>query len=350
MQTVRLATQQRVLKPAPVFLYGLTVLVSSCLVFWVQPLAVRGLLPVMGGAPLVWNTAMLFFQGTLLLGYLLAHVLARRFSPAGQLGALACLWSTALLCAWRGGFGHPFGDTPPQAGVVLPILWLLAALAATYGVGCLAVSMLSPLVSAWLSRARDTVDPYVLYSVSNAGSIGVLLLYPFVLEPLFGVGWQLWMWNAVIRRRIRAAPADRPGATPYPSRIRHRDRARAGRDLPLGAACLAVALSFLPGALLHGVTLSLSTDVAATPFLWVAPLALYLATYALAFGRRRVFPRCREALARGPVPAGLILFAILHGFTDMGLWWGVFHLALFGMVAFWCHGLLWELRPEDGRN
>ena len=118
--------------------------------------------------------------------------------------------------------------------------------------------------------------------------------------------------------------------------------------MPLGTACLAVALSFLPGALLHGVTLSLSTDVAAAPFLWVAPLALYLATYALAFGRRRVFPRCREALARGPVPAGLILFAVLQGFTDMGLWWGVFHLALFGMVAFWCHGLLWELRPEAG--
>ena len=94
------------------------------------------------------------------------------------------------------------------------------------------------------------------------------------------------------------------------------------------------------------MTLSLSTDVAATPFLWVAPLSLYLGTYALAFGRRQVFARWRQALARGPVPAGLILFAVLHGFTDMGLWWGVFHLALFGTVAFWCHGLLWELRPE----
>ena len=236
MQTIGLATRQRVLKPAPVFAYGLTVLVSSCLVFWVQPLAVRGLLPVMGGAPLVWNTAMLFFQGTLLLGYLLAHVLARLFSPAGQLGALACLWGTALLCVWSGGFGHPFGDMPPQAGVVLPVLWLLAALAATYGVGCLAVSMLSPLVSAWQSRARNTADPYVLYSVSNAGSIGVLLLYPFVLEPLFGVGRQLWMWHAVFagvfvlilllgqaQRRIQADSATE--TEPEPD------------GLPLGTAC-----------------------------------------------------------------------------------------------------------------
>ena len=347
MQTVGPVTQERVLKPAPVFAYGLTVLASSCLVFWVQPLAVRGLLPVMGGAPLVWNTAMLFFQGTLLLGYLLAHVLAARLSPAGQLGVLACLWGTALLCAWSGGFAHPFGETPPQAGVVLPVLWLLAVLATTYGAGCLAVSTLSPLVSAWLSRSRDTVDPYVLYSVSNGGSIGVLLLYPFVLEPLFGVGRQLWMWHAVFagvfvmlmvlgiaQGGIKAESATETGPEPG--------------GMTLGAACLVVALCFLPGALLHGVTLSLSTDVAAAPFLWVAPLALYLGTYALAFGRRRVFPRCRETLSRGPVPAGLILFAILHRFTDMGLWWGVFHLALFGMVAFWCHGLLWELRPAAG--
>ena len=85
MQTVGVATERRVRGPAPAWVYGLTVLVSSCLVFWVQPLAVRGLLPVMGGAPLVWNTAMLFFQGTLLLGYLLAHLLSRRVAPAGRL-------------------------------------------------------------------------------------------------------------------------------------------------------------------------------------------------------------------------------------------------------------------------
>ena len=347
MATVGLATEQRVTGPAPVWVYGLTVLVSSCLVFWVQPLAVRGLLPVMGGAPLVWNTAMLFFQGTLLLGYLLAHLLSRRVAPAGQLSVLGALWCAALLAAWSGGFRHPFGETPPQAGVVLPVLWLLGALAAEYGAGCLAVSMLSPLVSAWLWRARDAVDPYVLYSVSNVGSIGVLLLYPFVLEPLFGVLGQLRMWHAAFAGLFvplvllgRARPDSRKASAPEPE--------ASPEWMPLRTICRVVILSLLPGALLHGVTLSLTTDVAAAPFLWVAPLSLYLGTYALAFGRRQLFRRCREALSRGPVPAGLMLFAVLHGFTDMGLWWGVFHLALFGMVAFWCHGLLWELRPEAG--
>ena len=345
MQTVSAEAQRRNFGTAPAFVYGLTVLVSSSLVFWVQPLAVRGLLPVMGGAPLVWNTAMLFFQVTVLAGYLLTHLLARRLPPAPQLGILGCLWGAALLSAWSGGFGFPNGGTPPQVGVVLPVLWLLGTLAGTYGIACLAVSMLSPLVSAWLSRDRDTADPYVLYAVSNAGSIGVLLLYPFVLEPLFGVAGQLRMWHVAfagvfvllvalgkMRSDNRCGSDSKPGIV--------------SETMPPRTAFRVMILSFLPGALLHGVTLSLSADVAAAPFLWVAPLALYLGTYALAFGRGQIFPRCREALSRGPVPAGLMLFAVLHGFTDMGLWWGVFHLGLFGMVAFWCHGLLWELRPE----
>ena len=339
--------KRRVLGPAPVWVYGLTVLLSSAMVFWVQPLAVRGLLPVMGGAPLVWNSAMLFFQGTLLLGYVLAHAIARWQSQEIQVGMLGVLWCMALVVPWTGDFRHPFGEQPPQAGVVLPVLWLLGTLAGTYGAACLALSVLSPLVSAWLSRARETMDPYVLYSVSNVGSIGVLLLYPFVLEPLFGVGRQLQMWQAAFAGLFvlfvllgRAQGNESGEADSGPQGVLE--------GMRLGTICRVLILSFLPGALLHGVTLSLSTDVAAAPFLWVAPLALYLGTYALAFGRRQVFRRCREALSRGPVPAGLMLFAVLHGFTDMGLWWGVFHLALFGMVAFWCHGLLWELRPQAG--
>ena len=348
MQTAGLVTERRLLGPLPVWVYSVTVLVSSSLVFWVQPLAVRGLLPAMGGAPAVWNTTMLFFQGTLLLGYVLAHLICRRLSPVAQLSVLGCLWCAALLSAWTGGFSHPFGEAPPQTGVVLPVLWLLGILAATYGAGCLAVSMLSPLVSAWLSRSRDNVDPYVLYAVSNAGSIGVLLLYPSLLEPLFGVGRQLGMWHVafaglflLLVLLVKTQGTIQTESSPEPQAVPERMRFR--------TALRVMILSFLPGALLHGVTLSLSTDVAATPFLWVAPLALYLGTYAHAFGRRQAFARCRDALARGPVPAGLILFAVLHGFTDMGLWWGVFHLALFGTVAFWCHGRLWELRPEAGQ-
>jgi len=227
--------------------------------------------------------------------------------------------------------------------VVLPVLWVLGALALTYGLGCLSVSMLSPLVSAWLSRSKDTADPYVLYAVSNAGSIGVLLLYPFVMEPLFGVRVQVMAWQlafAVLLTVLLQLASNVPG-----KRIEYPSAPSSPSGMPRHTAIRVILLSLLPGALLHSVTLSLSTDVASTPFLWVAPLALYLGTYALAFGRRQAFARWRAALSAGPLPAGLILFAVLHGFTDMGLWWGVFHLLLFGLVALWCHGLLWELRP-----
>ena len=359
----------RHVRQPPLFLYGLAVFVSASLVFWVQPLAVRGLLPAVGGAPLVWNTAMLFFQTTLLAGYLLAHLLARRVEAGGQLAVLGFLWSAALLAAWSGGV-TPFGEAPPQTGVVLPALWVLGTLAGTYGPGCLAVSMLAPLVSAWFAQTKDvSADPYVLYAVSNVGSIGILLVYPFILEPLFGVALQLQLWAAVfgllslllLVLALRQAQ-DRLLATrrqPDPlvitqsdvMRMFGRPAAAAGQRIEgqdLRTALRVLILALLPSALLYGVTLRLSTDVAAAPLLWVLPLALYLGTYALAFGRRQVFSRWRETLTSRLVPVVLVLFAVFHGFTDAGLGWVVFHLAVFGVVAFWCHGLLWELRPASG--
>ena len=157
--TANVKAGSRLLLKPPLFLYGLAVFVSASLVFWVQPLAVRGLLPAVGGAPLVWNTAMLFFQTMLLAGYLLAHLLVRRLATRGQIAVLAALWTAALLAAWSGGVTL-FGDTPPQTGVVLPALWVLGTLGATYGPGCLAVSMLAPLVSAWFARTNDvSADP-----------------------------------------------------------------------------------------------------------------------------------------------------------------------------------------------
>ena len=380
-ETVRAG--MRLPQSPPLFVYGLTVFVSSCLVFWVQPLAVRGLLPTVGGSPLAWNTAMLFFQGTLLAGYLLAHLLVRQrpsITPRlrsgsgqapsmnsgarGQIAVLALLWSAALLAAWSGGVTL-FGDTPPESGVVLPALWVLGTLAGTCGPGCLAVSMLSPLVSSWFARTNEpvlssskdeTADPYVLYAVSNVGSIGILLVYPFVLEPLFGVALQRQLWTAVFALLflplLVLGLASRRKAGPLV--ITHADVMRMfgtghRASLPRRTALRVLLLALLPSALLHAVTLRLSTDVASTPFLWVLPLALYLGTYALAFGRGRLFSRWREPLSSAVMPAALILFAVFHGLTDTGLLWGAFHLAVFGVVAFYCHGLLWELRPgEDG--
>ena len=332
----------------PISLYGVTVFVSASLVFWVQPLAVRGLLPAVGGAPLVWNTAMLFFQSMLLAGYLLAHLMVRQLAVLQQMTGLAALWVVAV-AGFLGGDAAPFGETPPQTGTVLPALWLLGTLAFNCGPACLAVSMLTPLTSAWFAKAKGNgTDPYVLYGVSNVGSIGVLLVYPFVLEPLFGVALQIRLWTAVFAllwllllalglRGRREAESGAPVLS-----------ATAQASPSPGTALRILLLALLPSALLYGVTLRLSTDVAAAPLLWVLPLALYLGTYALAFGGRQVFARWRHTLSCGLVPVALVLFAVFHGFASGGLWWCVFHLAVFAIVAFFCHGLLWELRPGDG--
>ncbi|MDE0206617.1 MAG: fused MFS/spermidine synthase, partial [Candidatus Tectomicrobia bacterium] len=348
MQAARKETERRPTRPPPLFVYAAAVLASSTLVFWIQPLAVRGLLPAVGGSPLMWNTAMLFFQGALLAGYLLAHAMQRRLPETGQMIVLGCVWLAAMISAWTGGFGHLLGEAPPQTGVVLPVLWILGTLAATYGMGCLAVSTATPLVSSWLARAQDTVDPYILYAVSNLGSIGILILYPFVLEPLLGVHMQLQLWQLVLGPLLalllwlvaRAPERRREGEESAPR--------AAAAGLPMRAACRVVVLSLLPSALLYGVTLRLSSDVVATPLLWVLPLALYLGTYVLAFGRRQFFGRFGVVLSSVVVPSALVLFAAFQGFTGEGLLWGVFHLAVFGLTAFWLHGLLWERRPPSG--
>ena len=178
----------------PAWLYGVAVFAAAWLVFWVQPLSVRGVLPVLGGSPAVWNTAMVFFQAALLGGYALAHLLARRATPAGQLVVLGCLWAGVALTAPVGEL-RLLGETP--AGLP-PSLWLLGTLAGALGLAFVAVSSLTPLVQSWLTRAgagAASADPYFLYAASNAGSAGALLAFPFLLEPFLGLDRQAWAWS-----------------------------------------------------------------------------------------------------------------------------------------------------------
>ena len=152
---VTLAGAPTLLRTAPpAWLYAVVVFAAAWLVFWVQPLSVRGVLPVLGGSPAVWNTAMVFFQAALLGGYALAHLLARRATPAGQLIVLGVLWAGVALAAPVGQI-RLFGETPP-AGLP-PALWLLGTLAGALGLAFVAVSSLTPLVQSWLARAGTGV-------------------------------------------------------------------------------------------------------------------------------------------------------------------------------------------------
>ena len=398
---VTLAGASTLLRAAPpAWLYAVVVFAAAWLVFWVQPLSVRGVLPVLGGSPAVWNTAMVFFQAALLGGYALAHLLARRATPAGQLIVLGVLWAGVALAAPVGEI-RLFGETPP-AGLP-PALWLLGTLAGALGLAFVAVSSLTPLVQSWLARAGTgaaSADPYFLYAASNAGSAGALVAFPFLLEPFLGLDRQAWLWSAaalalapflfVLWRAAGAGDADvraaatgdaaasgaavassgdtAVGATAAATVGDGGAPAGAGAAAPIGdggasAENVAVAprpgvaagptaalvhpmrilaLSAIPSALLLAVTRYLTTDVAAVPLLWIVPLALYLGTFVHAFARRTLIPQRLVAHLLAPA---LIALVVLYLVNRTVLVFGLAHLLVFVLAALYCHGALARLRP-----
>ena len=330
------------------WLYGVAVFVAAWLVFWVQPLSVRGVLPALGGSPAVWNTAMVFFQAALLGGYALAHLLARRATPAGQLLVLVVLWAGVALTAPIGEL-RLLGETPPVG--LPPALWLLGTLAGSLGLAFVAVSSLTPLVQSWLARAgagAASADPYFLYAASNAGSAGTLVAFPFLLEPSVGLELQAWLWSVAALALApllfvlwRSAASGNAGSS-------FTAKARAACELaaPLQASELPamriLALTAVPSALLLGVTRYLTTDMAAVPLLWIVPLALYLGTFVHAFARRALIPH--TLLARLVAPA-LIVLMVLYLVNRTVLAVGLVHLLVFALAALYCHGALARLRP-----
>ena len=324
----------------PFWLYGVVIFAAAWLVFWIQPLAVRGVLPVLGGSPAVWNTAMVFFQSALLAGYALAHLLVRCLSPAGQLAVLAALWTGVALASPIGGL-RLLGETPDG---LPPALWLLGTLAGALGLAFVAASSLTPLVQAWLARAgigTVSADPYFLYSASNAGSAGALLAYPFLLEAFFGLDQQAWLWSAAL---LGLAPfllvlwlASTPGRAAAPAAVS--PALGSAKRLPVVRI---LALSAIPSALLLAITRYLTTDVAAVPLLWIVPLVLYLGSFVHAFARRKLIPQ--RILMRLVAPS-LVLLAVLYPLTRTVLVFGLVHLLVFTLAALYCHGALARLRP-----
>ena len=328
----------------PVWLYGAVVFAAAWLAFWIQPLAVRGVLPALGGAPAVWNTAMVFFQAALLAGYALAHFLVRRLSPSGQLALLSVLWIGVVFTAPAGGL-RPLGEAP---GDLPPVLWLLGTMASTLGIAFVAASSLTPLVQVWLARSgsgRASADPYVLYAASNAGSVGALLAYPLLLEPVIGLEQQAWLWSAVLLGLgpllivVWLATTRDGGSAVAAVPARSAPTASIPAALPV---LRILALSAVPSALLLAVTRYITTDVASVPLLWIVPLALYLGTFIHAFARRQPVP---QALLARWLPLLLIAIAIAYPLTRTIFAFGLVHLLIFVLAALYCHGSLARLRP-----
>jgi len=329
-------------------MFGATLFLSALLLFSVQPLFAKMVLPRLGGTPAVWSVAMVFFQAMLLAGYAYAHALVRFVGLArGLLVHVAVLAVAVVWLPFRIASGF---DQPPESGVAF---WLLALFFVSIGAPFFAVSANAPLLQAWFSRTRHrhAHDPYFLYGASNLGSFFALLSYPVLFEPAFGVGEQSRLWLAgyiVLAAGVAVCGLTARSHSNGRAKEAHRGAAAdvAPRPAPRAGSRLSwVALASVPTGLLVAVTAHISTNVAAAPFLWVVPLALYLLTFVITFQRRPILPHrwMRPLLPLTTIAAS----ASLLGHLPLGIVTETaIHLSAFFVAAMVCHGELVARRPD----
>jgi hypothetical protein len=326
--------------------FTLAVFISAALLFVLEPMFGKMVLPLLGGSPAVWTTCMLFFQGALLLGYLYAHIgprwLGLRRHTIAHLGVLAlCL----LLL--------PIGVAETSGGFRLehPNLWLLSVLTVSLGAPFMLLSSTGPLLQVWFSRTShpSAHNPYFLYAASNAGSLIALLSYPFLIEPLITLKGQTRLWSLgyillVALVFISAAYLRAPAASPLNIRESAAPVARLGRRTMLRWTLLA----FVPSSFFLALTTYMTTDIAAVPLLWIIPLVLYLLSFTMVFGRRTWIPQ--RILVRWQ-PVGLIALAVIGfwGPSASGPWLLPLHLLVFFVTALVCHGELAATKPPPSR-
>jgi hypothetical protein len=338
-------------------IYAISIFVSALLLFTVQPLVGRLLLPILGGSPAVWNTCMVFFQAALLVGYLYAHALTKLRSTRAQVAVhVVLLLASAIALP----IALPVAAVDPPVNAS-PVWWLSGMLALTCGAPFLMLSASAPLLQSWFSATdhRTAKDPYFLYAASNAGSMASLLAYPFLIERHLGLTRQADAWTisfaifivlallcgiySIKRARpVHSTPSSARGAAPKSANDDHRpsaDRVTWGRRLWW------LTLAAVPSSLLVGCTQFLTTDVAAFPLFWVIPLAIYLLTFIIAFSPRTPARLGWCALVL-PIGVGVMYYYITQISINFSVTMGfLLHGSMLGAGALACHLKLARLRP-----
>ncbi len=332
--------------------YALSIFLSAFLLFQIQPLISKTLLPWFGGASSLWTAAMLFFQILLTGGYAYANWLVRLRSAKKQtlthLGLLAvsvCLIA-ALWLLWPSPITP--GSSLKPAEISHPVAYLFFLLTISVGLPFFVLSTNSPLTQAWFSRKFPGRSPYWLYSLSNTGSLLGLAAFPFVFEPLFSIRWQGWIWagcyllfavlaahNAL--KTLRHAPtAERAAEKPAEINL---------LKIKKSSQILWILLSACASILLLAVTSQITQEVAAIPFLWVIPLALYLLSFVLTFSDKGWYHR---KLFFVLLLAATIacFFVLLKPQTHFIVQIVIYNFFLFTAVMI-CNGELYALRPQS---
>jgi hypothetical protein len=337
---------------SPLLLFGSAIFLSAWLLFQVQPMFAKMALPLLGGAPAVWNTALVFFQAALLLGYVYAHFLGTRLPLKLQVIVHLALLAVAFIVlpvavgtGWR---------DPPET---MPMLWLVGLLTVAVGLPFFALSATSPLLQRWFGETGldGSRDPYFLYGASNLGSLLALVAYPLLLEPSLALADQSNLWTfAYVVLAIAIGSAGCYTLV--------RARRREGREgvegvrrieqpthRVLGAPDWRMRLdwtmfAFVPSGLLVAVTTLITTDLVAVPLFWVVPLTLYLLTFALVFARKPLIPDRWMIVAQAPL---LVMAALMATWSSTKYHYLVIvlMLATLFVTAMVCHGRLVQRRP-----
>lgn len=318
-------------------LFVLTILAGSFLLFLVQPLVARMALPRLGGAPAVWNSAMLVYQALLLGGYAYAHALGR-LRPRVQAGlhlavlALAALWLPIGLVAT---------EMPANASPALWVPWLLGL---SIGPLFFAVSAQAPLIQRWFAVASGGRDPYALYAASNLGSFAGLVAYPLLVEPTLALHTQSLVWSGgyvLLAALVLACAA----LLPRDAAVEHVPYTSSRTGLALVLRWIALAL--VPSGLMLATSTFLTTDIVAMPLLWVIPLGLYLLSFSVAFAADQTIANLLTRIA--PVTILLLGGVMIGGYQERPYFNAVMALLLLFMAATALHNALYRSRPEPDR-
>ncbi len=324
-------------------LFTITIFLSAALLFLVEPMVARMILPSFGGSAQVWNTCLVFFQALLLAGYGYAHLTTKWLGASRQWQVhIPMMVLAAGLLAWRG-LDRPTGQFT-NGDPSLPLLGLLAAM---IGLPFFIVSAGAPILQRWFATTDDpdANDPYFLYSASNLGSLLALLAYPVIVEPTLGLRAQGRAWEMGLGALIVAMAICVFAMRGHKSRIQEEQVVEPTAPPTRNQRLTWIFIAAIPSSLLLGVTTFLSTNIAPVPLLWVVPLAVYLITFILAFAKKKHVSSAVLGRFVAIALTVLILPIVLESSEPL-IPLAILHLVTFFLTAWMCHAKLSETRPD----